>query len=314
MNLLPREIQILRSKFLRSTREFLEKENFIEVDTPSFKKIVGMEPYLDPFIVHSESHEENGYLITSPEYSLKMALSSGLERVYEIAHCYRSGEKGSPIHTAEFLMLEFYASKMNEFDMMDCTIAYMSHLQSHWKNFGWDEIPVSRLTNIQVFEERTGRGWLRRDLEETLRIHSIPFQESDRYEDLYFLVFLNLIEPHLPAGFVFLYDYPPECAALAKVENGVARRFEIYWDQIEVANAFNELGDSTEQRLRLENEQRLRASLGKKVFDLDEDFLSCLDLHFPEATGISIGLDRLFMRAMKLNHLKDVSPYRLFFG
>jgi lysyl-tRNA synthetase class 2 len=311
MNLLPKAILKKRSQFLHIVREYMYSNDFLEIDTNSLKKIPGMEPYLDPFIVHSPSGEEKGYLITSPEYSLKMVVSSGLEKIYEIAHVYRSGEKGSSIHSAEFLMLEMYAVGWDEFAMMDFCDSLFKSIHEKLEidsSLGFQR--ENRFTNLEIFLKYTSRTWEREDLILTLNERSIPFHLEDAYEDLYFLVFLNCIEPFLPHGIVYLYDYPPECAALAKVELGVARRFEIYWDGVEIGNAFYELGDSTEQRKRFKKEQELRKKLNKEVFPLDEDFLSCLEMTFPEiCTGISIGLDRVLMKITNSSSLKEISPY-----
>lgn len=338
MNLLPSGIFKLRSKFLYELRKLLSDEGFLEIDTPSYKKIIGMEPYLDPFEVSSPNKKEKGYLITSPEYSLKMAMSTGLDRIYEIAHVYRSGEEGSSIHSPEFLMLEMYVANWDEFQMMDFCDQLIDHLsfqiQTEAHSFQSEsysrkpetnrlekgiltqmskspKLPKHRYTNHEIFLQTTGRGWSRTELVETLSEKKISFSIEDRYEDLYYLVFLNLVEPNLSSGLVYLYDYPPECAALAKVENGIARRFEIYWDGVELANAFFELADSFEQRTRFSSEQVLRAELGKEVFPIDEDFLSCLELGFPKkCTGISLGLDRLLMKILGKNRLNEVSPYK----
>lgn len=338
MNLLPSGIFKLRSKFLYELRKLLSEEGFLEIDTPSYKKIVGMEPYLDPFEVSSPNKKEKGYLITSPEYSLKMAMSTGLNRIYEIAHVYRSGEEGSSIHSPEFLMLEMYVGNWDEFQMMDFCDKLIDHLtfqiqieayrllsetnstRAEANRLEQDllsttsrrpNLPKQRYTNLDIFLQTTGRGWTRAELIETLSEKKIAFSKEDRYEDLYYLVFLNLVEPNLSSGLVYLYDYPPQCAALAKVERGIARRFEIYWDGVELANAFFELADSHEQRIRFSSEQVLRAELGKEVFPIDEDFLSCLELGFPKkCTGISLGLDRLLMKILGKTSLIEISPYK----
>jgi lysyl-tRNA synthetase class 2 len=310
MNLLAKSIWEKRSKFLKSLRAFFDSQDFLELDTPAFKKIVGMEPYLDPFLVRSPSGLEKGYLITSPEYSMKMAGSVGLERFYEIAHVFRSGEKGSPVHTPEFLMLEFYMARTDLGGLMDFCEDLFATLNKTYFDFRYSEIPKRRVTNQELFVKFTGRGWEREDLLRTLRNSEIPFSEEDRYEDLYFSVFLNWIEPHLAKekSILFLYEYPPECAALAKIRDGVAQRFEIYWDGLELANAFEELLDPREQEARFLEEQSLRAHLGKEVFPIDRDFLDSLS-GLPPMSGISIGLDRLLMKILGLPNLRSLSPY-----
>ncbi|WP_367899246.1 EF-P lysine aminoacylase EpmA [Leptospira sp. WS58.C1] len=310
MNLNSLEILSFRSKFLHATRTFFHEKGFLEIDTPSLKKIPGMEPYLDPFMVGSPSGEEKGYLITSPEYSLKQALSLGAEKVYEIAHTFRSGEKGSSFHTAEFLMLEFYQTNIDLHQAMDLLeelirwVACKLTLPLPEKQFQRESVK-------ELLSQRAGIPWDRNSLERKITELSLTNLSFDgmEYEDCFFLIFLNLLEPNFTSEFQFIYDYPPEMAALSRIEDGVAKRFELYFGKIELANAFYELLDPVEQRTRFEKEQELRRKLGKEVFPVHEGFLHALERGIPECSGISIGLDRLLMVLLGRNSLSEVSPY-----
>lgn len=316
---LSKDTLIFRSQVLRKVREILWRDGFLEVDTPTLKPIVGMEPYLDPFEVRSPSGREKGYLITSPEYCLKQMMAKGMTRIFELAHTYRSGEMGSGLHSKEFLMLELYAKGMDDSFLRQYIETFLRELilvfgkeedQKKLSSSEW----IRHLSVEEVFLKNVGHGFLKKDLLQTIeskKLSSSPISEIIQwpYEDLFFLVFLNLVEPKLGEGIVFLYDYPPECAALAKVVDGVAKRFEIYWDGLELANAFYELSDVKEQRKRFAEEQELRSKLGKEVFPMDEDFLGSLENGFPDCAGISIGMDRLILRLIGKHGLGDISPY-----
>ena len=319
MQVLPKDTLIFRSKLLQTVREILTRNEFLEVDTPTLKPIVGMEPYLDPFEVRSPSGREKGYLITSPEYSLKQMMAKGLSHIFEIAHTYRSGEVGSPFHTKEFLMLELYAEGMDDVVLRHFIEKFLRELiftvgeptlHNQLSKPGW----IRHFRVHEVFLIHLGHGFERENLIQTITKLKLTAETHEQlqnwqYEDLFFLVFLNCIEPKLGEGIVFLYDYPPECAALARIEDGVAKRFEIYWDGLELANAFYELKDTNEQRKRFTDEQALREKLGKEVFPIDEDFLTALGNGFPNCSGISIGLDRLALKLFRKNTLAEVSPY-----
>ncbi|TGK92911.1 elongation factor P--(R)-beta-lysine ligase [Leptospira brenneri] len=319
MHSLPKDTLIFRSQVFRKVREILWRDGFLEVDTPTFKPIVGMEPYLDPYEVRSPGGQEKGYLITSPEYSLKQMMANGLTRIFELAHTFRSGEMGSEFHSKEFLMLELYAKGMDDLALRQYIETFLRELIH---TFGTKEQQqksttpnwICHLSVTEVFLENVGHGFSREDLIQTIRNQKLSTSfgqelETWQYEDLFFLVFLNLVEPKLGDGIVFLYDYPPECAALARVVDGVAKRFEIYWDGLELANAFFELSDVKEQRKRFLEEQGLRTKLGKEVFPMDEDFLSSLENGFPECAGISIGMDRLLLKLSGKHGLGEISPY-----
>ncbi|MBE7413506.1 MAG: elongation factor P--(R)-beta-lysine ligase [Leptospiraceae bacterium] len=311
MNLLPFEILQIRSQFLYSIRTFFHENHFFEIDTPTLKKTPGMEPYLDPFLVSSPHSKNEGYLITSPEYSLKQVLSKGLERIYEIAHVYRSGEKGV-LHTKEFLMLEFYISNTDEKGLIQFCIQLLEHLNNHFKNIGFSTSDCLVISMEELFFQKTGRGFSREDLVFTIKKNRLLDDFSIQtysYDDLFFLTFLNCVENRLGENPTFVYDYPQELASLAKVENGRAKRFEIYWKKIEIANGFYELSDPYLQRKRFEEEKALRKKLGKEVFDIDEDLIQALIAGIGNSSGISFGLDRLFMIFLNHKDLRFVSPY-----
>lgn len=319
MDSLSKDTLIFRSKVFRKVREILWRDGFLEVDTPTLKPVVGMEPYLDPFEVRSPSGGEKGYLITSPEYCLKQMMAKGMTRIFELAHTYRSGEMGSEFHSKEFVMLELYAKGMDDASLRQYIETFIREL-IHFFGKEEDQKKTSSPDWIrhqsvkETFIQNVGHGFSKEDLIETIEIKKLsssPVSELTNwpYEDLFFLVFLNLVEPNLGEGIVFLYDYPPECAALAKIVDGVAKRFEIYWDGLELANAFYELSDEKEQRKRFSEEQELRGKLGKEVFPMDESFLKSLENGFPDCAGISIGMDRLLLKLSGKHGLSEISPY-----
>ncbi|RHX91541.1 EF-P lysine aminoacylase GenX [Leptospira yasudae] len=311
MNELSREILVKRAKFLSVLRRFFEERNYLEMDTPCLKAVPSMEPYLDPFQVRSPSGKERGFLITSPEYSLKEILSKGLERIYEITHTFRSGEEGSPYHSAEFLMLEFYTAGMRLDGLMDFCVELLEVLDRDFHPFGFEKKSVRRISVAEAFREFANCGISKEELDRTIslnKLSEIP-AEKRATEDSFFIVFLNLVEAHLPKGFTFLYDYPPELAALSKIESGFGKRFELYYGNLELGNAFQELTDPVEQISRFRSEQVLRNNLGKEVFPIDSGLERALKEGIPESCGISIGLDRLLLTILGGGSLREISPY-----
>lgn len=309
MNELSSYVLIQRSKFLWQVRNFFYSRNFLEIDTPKLKISPGMEPYLDPFVVSSPHNVKEGYLVTSPEYSLKIALSFGLEKIFEIGQVYRSGERGN-LHTKEFLMLEFYQANIDEFGLMNVCIELFEHLEHNFKSIGFKKEKCKKISVKDLFLQTIGISYSTEEMVQFLKDNYSQTKNYDvmRYEDLFFLVFLNFIEPKLENEVLFLYHYPYHLASLARVDGEIARRFEIYWNKVELGNAFYELNDKEIQLQRFKEEQKLREMLGKEVFEIDWKFLSALD-KLPDCAGIAIGLDRLFMLFMQEQSLRYVSPY-----
>jgi lysyl-tRNA synthetase class 2 len=120
------------------------------------------------------------------------------------------------------------------------------------------------------------------------------------------------IEPRLGiTGPVFIHDYPAARGALARLkpdDPGVAERFELYIDGVELANAFTELNDPAEQRSRFLREMETRISLGKTVYPMPEKFLEDLT-HMPPAAGIAMGLDRLVMVLLHVSSIEEVVTF-----
>ena len=140
--------------------------------------------------------------------------------------------------------------------------------------------------------------------------HRINVAEDDSWNDLFFRIFMEKIEPQLgQSGPVVLKNWPASQASLARVQDGWAQRFEIYWQGKELANAYLEENNPEKNRKIFTEQNQLRAKQGKEVAPLDESFFSILQGGMPPAVGIALGLDRLFAIAMGQENLQQVRPF-----
>ncbi|MCX6641197.1 MAG: EF-P lysine aminoacylase EpmA [bacterium] len=271
-----------RAQIISLLRAVLNESAYLEVETPQRVRSAGTDLNLDPF------ETEERYLITSPEFHLKVLLAQGYARIYQICHCFRKGER-TALHNPEFTMLEFYASGMDLSGMMieveTITKAVAEKFGRHEVSFrqkvGDLSLPWERISVDEAFQKYA--GWK----------PSLNFDEDRFYFDL-----VDQVDPHLGIGRPsILYDYPARLAMLASLstENpSVARRFEVYVCGVEIANAFEELTDPTEQRRRFEEDLRQRAALNKPPYPIDERLLEALP-DMPPCSGIAVGVDRLVM-------------------
>lgn len=295
-----------RMDLYKTIRSFFVSRGYLEVETPLLVSSPGMEPNLDPFQIRpeppltppSKGGEPLG-LITSPEYSMKKLLGSGLLKAFTITKVFRSGdEENDELHNPEFSMLEWYEQgidykegmKMTEELVRKCAqiLGYDGSidLKSPWPRYRVHDLMLEYAgidLDHDPFQKRSGR-----DKNGTL----------DTKSDAFYRVWIEKVEPNLPKDKAFfVYDYPLFQAALAqKSRDGkYAERFEAYLGELELCNAFTELTDPDEQRSRFKTEQKEREELGKKVWPIDEELLAMLSSIQNPTFGNALGLDRLLM-------------------
>lgn len=297
-----------RWQIMRQVREFFWDKTFQEVETPLITAHGGQEPYLTPMnvnVMNEQGRVHTGYLHTSPEYTMKKMLAAGYERIFFLGKTFRNKESFGGSHNPEFTMLEWYRTDADMYAIMDDIDALLSHL-------GYDK-PVTRVTMRGLWRETIHVELDQRLTQETMyelcRQKGYQATEDEAYEDLFYRIFLNEIEPTLTdKGAVIISQYPAQMAALARLsekDNRYAERFELYINGVEIANAFSELTDGEEQQRRFEVEQETRRKLGKKVFLIDEEFIAAVDA-MPPSAGIALGIDRLVQVITDCQNIDDV--------
>lgn len=269
-----------RAGIVRAIRAFFDARGFTEIETPV--RIAAPAP---EFCIDCPPVATGGYLRASPELQMKKLLAAGFDRIYQLGPCFRDGERGRR-HQPEFTMLEWY--RRGEDD--DAVAADLAGLLGE---LGLDD--PARFVSVQVrdlYRECAGwdpwAGW-----------------DADRFDyDM-----AAVIEPELRrrGGGIFLRGYPAAAAALARVDGDTARRWEFYWNGLELANCFTELCDGREQRARFEREREKRRLAHESDYPLDEEFLAAVD-RIGSAAGIALGVDRLVMALLGAG---DIAAVRL---
>ncbi|HEY0881870.1 MAG TPA: amino acid--tRNA ligase-related protein, partial [Archangium sp.] len=244
--------------------------------------------------------------------------------LFQICKTYRNGEI-SGTHNPEFTMLEFYRPHADYHAIMndlEQALAAVERVVAPGRGL-FTQLPFERLTVRDAVLRHTGIDlWSHPDgesLKRAAKSIGVHVGESTSFDDVFFHVFLERVERELGKGRpTFLIEYPASMASLSRLKADdprVAERVELYADGVELANGFSELIDAVEQRTRLVEEQELRRSLGRPVFDLDEKFLAALP-KMPASGGIAVGLDRVLMLLLGVEEIADVLlfPAREFFG
>ena len=270
-----------RAKIVAALRAFFDGQGFVEVETPVRIVAPAPEPHIDCPVVPSPTGGDPTYLRASPELQMKKLLAAGMDRIYQIGPCFREGERGSR-HNPEFTMIEWYRRDadylaiLSDVERLFCTLSSLFSGDRPFQPIG--DRPFKRVTVREVY--RRWAGW-------------DPWTEWD--QDRFDLDMATKIEPALKSeGAVFLMDYPPQAASLARLRGDVAERWEFYVDGLELANCFTELCDPAEQRQRFEVARQERRQLGESDYPIDESFLSSLG-SIGSAAGVALGVDRLVM-------------------
>ncbi|MCC7357533.1 EF-P lysine aminoacylase GenX [Candidatus Uhrbacteria bacterium] len=308
----------LRSQVVKYIRQFFDEQDFLEVHTPRLVGKPGQEPYLEPFwtkVIEPNGKSHPAALITSPEYMCKRILSAGVDKLYDLGPCFRNNEPFDGTHDPEFLMLEWYRSEAKLTDIMDDTERMIAFVAKKLGNSRFNT-PFRRLTVEQAWKDyaEIDLAPLLEDRQAMARICLARNQSvalDDSWDDLFFKIFLSEIEPKIGREQpTFLCRYPKSMASLARLSSEDTRwadRVELYIDELEIANGFAELSDETEQRIRFEEEKKIRKTLGKNTWPIDERYLSALS-GLKKAVGIAFGVDRLVMLLSGAASINEVLP------
>ena len=314
-----------RSQVIKALRHFFEARDFTEVHTPALQICPVMDAHIQAF--KTTRYDVNGsstqemYLHTSPEFDMKKLLAAGMERIYQMCPVYRNGE-GSPRHSPEFMIIEWYRSGANYHAIMDDCEALLRDIAqvldiTQYRN--GDAVcdpfqPIERISVAQAFEQYAGIDLAinlndRDKFAKAAMSEGVRVIDSDKWDDIFHAVMGDKIEPNLGQGrATVLYDYPASMAALSRKKPDdprFAERFELYVCGVELANAFSELTDAQEQRTRYEAEMALKEELYDERYPADEEFFLALE-HMPESAGIALGVERLIMLATGAQDIKDV--------
>ena len=283
-----------RAKIVSAIRRFFDEQGFVEVETAVRIPAPAPEEHIDcPPVVGG------GYLRASPELQMKKLLAAGMDRIYQIGPCFREGEKGSR-HNPEFTMLEWYRKNATYLDIKDDLEAMLSAVGGN-RTIEHSNIRTLRVRDVY----REYAGW-------------DPWV-GDWDQDRFDFDMATKIEPAIKemGGGVFLMDYPPQAASLAKIlraegletedrRREYAERWEFYWDGMELANCFTELCDRDEQLRRFEAAKEARKALKESDYPIDYEFIDSLPL-MGSAAGVALGIDRL---VMILTKTKEISAVR----
>ena len=264
-----------RAEMLRAVRAFFDARGVMEVQTAALAARGATDP-----AIASIATGDGRVLQTSPEHQMKRLLAAGAPSIYQVGPAFRAGEAGR-WHNPEFTMLEWYRLGFDAPALMDEVAAL-----------------VDVLLGAAPYERRTYASLV-----------GVPAAQLDACADDALDLWVAEALAEMPAGRVFITDYPARQAALARVSGPVAARFELVVDGVEVANGYHELQDAAVLRQRMLRDNATRLERGLPEAPLDEALLAAHEHGLPDCAGVAVGLDRLLALQQGASSLAEVMPF-----
>ncbi len=312
-----------RSLIIQKIREYLTKQGFLEVETPMLHPQAGG-ANARPFITHHNTLDMDMFLRIAPELYLKRLMVGGLsEKIFEINRSFRN--EGIDVrHNPEFTMMELYQAYVDYNEMMKLTENLVSTVAQEVLGtmkitYGDHEIdltpPWDRKTMIGAIKEKTGIDFSTcftvEDAKNKAKSLGINPEDCDNWGKVIDLIFEEKVEPTLIQP-VHIIDYPRDISPLAKVHRDndrLTERFETRINGWEVANAFSELTDPIDQRMRFEAQMQAKANGDDEAMPIDEDYICALEHGAPPMGGLGLGIDRLVMLLTNSPSIRDVIAF-----
>lgn len=312
-----------RSNIIKFLREFLDKEGFVEVETPMLQSIPGG-ANARPFVTHHNALDSDFYLRIAPELYLKRLVIGGMNKVFEVARCFRN-EGIDYQHNPEFTQIELYWAYADYNDLMKMVekmfkelLLKLGYRDSKIK-YAEGEInftpPFKKMTfkdavskyggiDLDKYDETKSK-----ELLNTARKEGAEIEEGTSYGKILDEIFKTFVRPKIVQP-TFVIDYPLALSPLAKRKADkpeLTERFQLLVGKgIELVNAFSELNDPLDQEERFKKQQEAREAGEEEAQRFDKDFVEALQHGMPPTAGLGLGIDRLTALLTDSHNIKEV--------
>ena len=312
---------VIRSKFIKHLRNYLDDMGYIEVETPVLNTIAGGAS-ARPFVTHHNTLDIDMFMRIATELPLKRLIIGGMDRVYEVGRIFRN-EGMDPKHNPEFTSVELYQAYADFHDMMDIaegiftTFAQeiLGTYEVEWMGQKVNLAPGwPRMTMVEAVRKYVGIDFdaISDDAEAVAAAKAKGVELSDAAEKTWgnalYACFDQRVEEHLIQP-TFITMYPVEVSPLTKrspQDPRLTERFEFFICSSEMGNAYSELNDPVDQRGRFMKQVEQRERGDDETEMMDEDFLNAMEYGMPPTGGMGIGIDRAVMLFTGSDSIREV--------
>ena len=329
MNQDTRDRFLIRIKFIKELRNYLDNLGYMEIETPILNnKASGATA--KPFKSHHNALDMDVYLRIAPETYMKRAVIAGINKVYEIGRCFRN-EGIDQTHLQDFTMIEAYQAYYNYKDNMKLI---QNMLQTIIKNvFGTLKITIGdneidfdgdwpvvsfrdlliKYSNIDINIYNTKEKLLDKIKEDKIELESETPIENLGYGNLVDVLYKKVARPSM-VGPLYLTEHPLDLSPLARNNDdnpNITDRFQLVVNGAEIVNGYSELVDPIEQENRLLEQARLKESGDEEAMEMDYDYISAMEYGMPPISGWGMGIDRVVQLLTNSENIKDVVMFPL---
>ena len=310
---------VTRSKIINLIRNFLDKKDFIEVETPILQSILGGAA-ARPFKTFHNTLETNFYLRIATELPLKKLIVGGFDKVYEIGRIFRN-EGMDTTHNPEFTSIELYQAYVSMWEIMSLTEELIKHIakelnliQIQYKGVNLDfSKPFNKIDMVEFIKKESNVDFNKiQSDEEAIKVakkHNIELLQHEKNRGHVINKFFEKYCEEKCLQPTFVYNYPIEISPLAKKnpqDTRMTERFELFICGKEFANAFSELNDPIDQKNRFENQLEERKLGNEEANEMDTDYINAMEYGLPPTGGMGLGIDRLVMLFTNQESIRNV--------
>ena len=318
-----------RFLFIREVRNYLDSHGYYEIETPILTT-ANSGAAARPFLSHHNALDIDVYLRIAPEMYLKRAVVAGINKVYEIARCFRN-EGMDATHLQDFTMMEVYQAYFNYKDNMKFIRELLQHIiqkifgtliltidgkeidfSGEWPTYSFRD-SVMKYSNIDINVYDTKEKLLAKINEDNIELDSDTPIENLGYGNLIDYLYKKVARPHI-VGPIYLTEHPISLSPLARANDDnkqIADRFQLVINGAEVVNAYSELVDPIEQEEKLLNQLKLKNEGDEEAMDMDYDYISAMEYGMPPISGWGLGIDRMVQLLTNADNIKDVVMFPL---
>ena len=319
MNEEARKVAFARPRLIRSIQEYLDQNDFVEVETGILCPILGGAA-ARPFVTHHNTLDKDFYLRIATEINLKKLLVGGMERVYEIGRNFRN-EGMDAFHNPEFTSIEIYQAFTDlkgMGDLIENVIrkAAKDVAGTEVINYQGTEIdfasPFRWVSMNDLIKEKCGVDFSQvKDFGEAKKLAEAHNLKLDKFKNSVGHVMNEFYEEFCQADLIqptFVYCYPIEVSPLTKKDSDprFVQRFELFVNGKELANAYTELNDPIDQKERFKAQLKAKDLGDEEANEMDDEFIEALEYGMPPAGGIGMGIDRLVMLLTNQASIREV--------